>query len=86
LATPVSISANTTYIASYHTNGEYVATNNFFTSALTSGSLTAPSSASSGGNGVYAYGGTSSAGLFPTNSFSASNYYADVVFKPQLAA
>jgi hypothetical protein len=86
LATPVSISANTTYIASYHTNGEYVATNNFFTSALTSGQLTAPSSASSSGNGVYAYGGTSSAGLFPTNSFSASNYYADVVFKPQLAA
>jgi hypothetical protein len=63
-----------------------VATNNFFTNAFTSGSLTAPSSAAAGGNGVYGYGGTSSAGLFPTNTFSASNYWADVVFKPQLAA
>ena len=33
LATPVSISANTTYVASYHTTGAYVATNNFFTTA-----------------------------------------------------
>ena len=80
LATPVSISANTTYIASYHTNGAYVATDNFFTNAFLSGGLTAPSSASSGGNGVYSYGGTSTAGVFPTNTFSAANYCADVVF------
>src|SRR6185437_12774239 len=80
LATPISITANTTYIASYHTNGFYVATDNFFTSAVTSGVLTAPSTTTAGGNGVYAYGGTSSAGLFPTNTFSAANYYADVVF------
>jgi hypothetical protein len=86
LATPVSITANTTYVASYHTTGEYVATNNFFTTALTSGVLTAPSSATAGGNGVYAYGGTNTAGLFPTNTFSAANYSADVVFRPQLAA
>jgi hypothetical protein len=31
---------------------------------------------SSGGNGVYAYGG----GGFPTASFNASNYFVDVVF------
>jgi hypothetical protein len=85
LSAPVSIAANTTYVASYHTNGAYVATDNFFTNAVSSGSLTAPSSSSSGGNGVYAYGGTNSAGLFPTNTFSAANYYADVVFRPQLA-
>jgi hypothetical protein len=35
-------------------------------------------------NGVYAYGGTSTAGLFPTNTFSAANYWADVAFRPQL--
>ncbi|EIG57075.1 DUF4082 domain-containing protein [Bradyrhizobium sp. WSM1253] len=80
LATPVTISANTTYIASYHTNGAYVATSNYFTTAFTSGTLTAPSSTSSGGNGVYSYGGTSSAGIFPTNTFASSNYWADVVF------
>ena len=54
LATPVSITANTTYVASYHTTGAYVATDNFFTSAVTNGPLTAPSSATAGGNGVYA--------------------------------
>ncbi|MCK1607107.1 DUF4082 domain-containing protein [Bradyrhizobium sp. 166] len=82
LATAVTISANTTYIASYHTNGAYVATSNFFSSAFTSGSLVAPSSTSSGGNGVYSYGGTSTAGIFPTSTFASSNYWADVVFTP----
>lgn len=82
LSAPVTISANTTYVASYHTNGFYVATSNFFASALTSGTLTAPSSASSSGNGVYSYGGTSTAGIFPTSTFASSNYWADVVFVP----
>lgn len=82
LATSVTISANTTYVASYHTNGAYVATNNFFASAFTSGTLTAPSSATSSGNGVYSYGGTGTAGIFPTNTFASSNYWADVVFVP----
>jgi hypothetical protein len=86
LTTPVAIAANTTYVASYHTSGTYVATNNFFTADVTSGVLTAPSSTNAGGNGVYAYGGTNSAGLFPTNTFNSSNYWADVVFRPQLAA
>ena len=47
LATPVDITAGTTYIASYHTTGAYVATDNFFTAAVTSGPLTAPSSTTS---------------------------------------
>ena len=47
---------------------------------FTSGALTAPSTTTAGGNGVYAYGGTSTAGIFPTNTFSAANYWADVVF------
>src|SRR6185437_347378 len=82
LSTPVAISANTTYVASYHTTGAYVATNNFFTTAFTSGVLTAPSTTTAGGNGVYAYGGTVTTGIFPTNTFSAANYWADVVFQP----
>ena len=83
-STPVSITAGTTYIASYHTNvGEYSANANYFANAHTSGPLTAPSSTSSGGNGVYAYG---SSNLFPTSTFNASNYWVDVLFKGQLAA
>ncbi|RUL99617.1 DUF4082 domain-containing protein [Rhizobium chutanense] len=80
--TPYTIAANTTYVASYHTTGAYVATGGFFTAAVTSGPLTAPAS----GNGLYGYGGSATTGLFPTNTFNSANYYADVVFRPQLAA
>ncbi|MBX5156363.1 DUF4082 domain-containing protein [Rhizobium sp. NZLR8] len=83
--TPVTIAANTNYVASYHTTGGYVATDAFFATAVTNGPLTAQTSAVAGGNGVYAYGGSATTGLFPTNSFDSSNYYADVVFRPQLA-
>jgi hypothetical protein len=61
-----------------------VATTNYFTNPITNGPLSAPSSSASGGNGVYRYGGNSSTGLFPTNTFAAANYWADVVFQPQL--
>ncbi|ANL88510.1 DUF4082 domain-containing protein [Rhizobium phaseoli] len=80
--TPYTITANTTYVASYHTTGAYVASANFYTTAVTSGPLTAPAS----GNGLYAYGGSATTGLFPTSTFNSTNYYADVVFRPQLAA
>lgn len=86
LATPVNIAANTTYVTSYHTTGAYVATNNFFANAVTSGVLTAPSSSSSGGNGLYRYGGSATTGVFPNSSWNASNYYADVVFQPNLVS
>ena len=76
----MSITAGTTYIASYETTvGEYSADSNYFTNSLTNGPLTAPSSSSSGGNGVYAYG---SSNPFPNNTYSASNYWVDVVFSP----
>ncbi len=79
-SSPVSITAGTTYIASYETTvGEYSADANYFTNSLTNGPLTAPSSSASGGNGVYAYG---SSNPFPNNTFSASNYWVDVVFSP----
>ena len=80
LATPVAINANTTYVASYHTTGTYVATSNFFSTAVLKRSLDRALLRLSGGNGVYSYGGTSTAGIFPTNTFSATNYWADVVF------
>ncbi|UPK30936.1 DUF4082 domain-containing protein (plasmid) [Bradyrhizobium sp. 195] len=78
LPAAVSIAANTTYVASYHTTGTYVATNGYFTTAVTNGPLTAPSA----GNGVYAYGGTGTAGIFPTNTYNGANYWTDVVFVP----
>jgi hypothetical protein len=82
-STPVAVTAGSTYVASYHTNGEYSADPNYFATAHTNGPLTAPASSTSGGNGVYAYGSSS---LFPTNSFNATSYGVDVLFKAQLAA
>ena len=82
--TPIAITAGTTYVVSYHApNGHYSATANGFASPVTSGPLTAPSSASSGGNGLYGYGSTS---VFPANSFNATNYYVDVIFNGSLAS
>ncbi|MET0313930.1 MAG: DUF4082 domain-containing protein, partial [Hansschlegelia sp.] len=76
--TPVSITAGTTYVASYHTGGFYSINANYFATARTNGVLTAPSSATSGGNGVYAYGATPA---FPNQTFNASNYWVDVIFQ-----
>jgi hypothetical protein len=79
----VAIQANTTYVVSYHSNGFYSTSPGFFNTEFSNGNLTALSSGSSGGNGVYAYGGS---GLFPSNTYNANNYYVDVSFRPQLAA
>ena len=80
LSQAIPIAANTIYVVSYHTPGNYSADDDYFdTAAHTSGPLTAPSSPAAGGNGVYAYGGTT---VFPTNNFLGSNYYVDVVFTP----
>ncbi|MDR9818231.1 DUF4082 domain-containing protein [Rhizobium hidalgonense] len=75
---PINVTAGATYVASYHSNGFYSATSNYFTTDHTSGGLTAPSSASSGGNGLYAYG---SGSLFPTASYNATNYWVDVLYQ-----
>jgi hypothetical protein len=82
-ATPVTITAGTTYVASYHTSGNYAADPGLFNAAVSNGPLTAPSSAASGGNGVYAYGSSS---LFPASSYNSTSYGVDVLFRPQLVA
>ncbi|MBX4968598.1 DUF4082 domain-containing protein [Rhizobium binae] len=75
---PINVSAGTTYVASYHSNGFYSATANYFATDYSNGALTAPSSTTSGGNGLYAYGTSS---LFPTASYNASNYWVDVLYR-----
>ncbi len=76
-ATPVTITANTTYVASYHTDGNYASDRPYFTAQYDHVPLHALSDAASGGNGVYIYG----ASAFPAFSYQASNYYVDVVFQ-----
>ena len=77
-ATPVAITANTTYVASYHSNaGNPSYTSAYFASGgIDSGPLHVPTSGVSGGNGVYIYGGSA----FPTQTYNANNYWVDVVF------
>ncbi len=73
LATPVSITAGTTYVASYFAaNGSYAATNGGLASTRVSGPLTA-----SAGSGVYRYTSTSA---FPSSVYQNSNYFVDVTF------
>jgi hypothetical protein len=75
---PITLVPGATYIASYHTNGFYAATNNYFNSAHVNAPLTAPASADTGGgNGVYSYGPI---GDFPSATYEASNYWVDVAF------
>jgi hypothetical protein len=79
---PVVISTNTTYIASYFApNGHYSDTSEGLASAVTSGPLTAlANSSATPGNGVFAYTATPAA--FPNQTFNATNYWVDVAFTP----
>ncbi len=78
-ATPVPVTAGTTYVASYHApNGGYSASTNQFTAGgVDNGVLHALSSGESAGNGVFAYGPS---GSFPAGTWQGTNYWVDVVF------
>jgi hypothetical protein len=77
-STPVAVDANTTYVASYHTNtGHYAADAGFFASELYSPPLRALRDGADGMNGVYRYGASSA---FPNETWQATNYWVDVVF------
>ena len=76
-AAPVAISANTIYVASYHSSQYYALTERGFLSAgVSNGPLYAPATGESGGNGVYRYGASG----FPSATVGGNNYWVDVVF------
>jgi len=77
-ATPIAITAGTTYVAAYSApEGHYSSDSAYFTTSKDNGALHALADAAAGGNGVYAYGSSST---FPGQSYNASNYWVDVVF------
>ena len=82
-ATPVSITANTVYVASCHANnGHYSADNNYFSvHGVDNPPLHALANGVSGGNGVSAYGASS---VFPNQTWNARNYWVDVVLQAGL--
>jgi hypothetical protein len=75
-ATPISIKANTTYVAAYYApNGRYSDTPSGLTNTVTSGTLNAPAAALVGGNGVLFNGKG-----FPTTPWENANFFVDVAF------
>jgi N,N-dimethylformamidase beta subunit-like, C-terminal/Domain of unknown function (DUF4082)/Bacterial Ig-like domain/Bacterial Ig domain len=78
LSAPVHVTSGATYVASYFVPGNtggYSADPGFFDTPLDAAPLHAPATT----NGMYAYG-VGTQGGFPTQTFQATNYGADVVF------
>jgi hypothetical protein len=73
-SSPVAVTADTTYIVSYHTTvGRYSYNGNYFASTYLNYPLEAPS----GSNGVYKYTSTSD---FPDQTYNSTNYWVDAIF------
>jgi len=82
---PISIAANTTYVASYLApHGHYAYDYNYFKVAHASGDLITDQATAQAGNGVYTYAGATKQPV--TASPSATNYWVDVLFKPSSTA
>jgi uncharacterized protein DUF4082 len=79
-SSPVAITANTVYVASYFSpTGDFPVDRNYFaTTGVNNPPLQALVNGSGGAlNGIYSYGSTSK---FPASSYQSSNYWVDVVF------
>jgi hypothetical protein len=78
-ASAVSVSANTTYVASYHAPKGHYAGDDYalINAGYTSGPLHALQNGVDGPDGVYAY---SSGSTFPTSTYASTNYWVDVLF------
>jgi hypothetical protein len=77
-ATPVTITAGTTYVVSYHTSGHYSYNGSYFSGgAYVSHNLEALAAAESV-NGVFRSGASG----FPSSSANAANYWVDVAYVP----
>jgi hypothetical protein len=78
-ALPVAITANTVYVASYHTTAGHYSVNwsYFATAGVNNAPLHALATTSGTPDGRFAYGGGST---FPTATHQAANYWVDVAF------
>ena len=78
--TPVTITAGTTYVASYHTNVGHYAVDSFYfgRSGKDQWPLHGLATGVDGPNGVFVYG----ASAFPSQTYQGENYWVDVVLGP----
>lgn len=73
-ASPVAITAGTTYVVSYHTaTGHYAVDQSYFKAAVSNNGINAPI-----GAGVFVYGNDA----FPNQTWNNSNYWVDVLYNP----
>ena len=79
LSAPISLLPNTVYVVSVGFNAAYSVTASGLATQVVSGPLR---SVADGQNGVH----SSAAGLFPTSSYSSSNYFVDLVASPATVA
>jgi hypothetical protein len=80
---PVTIAANTTYVASYLApKGHYSDSSSGLTTGVSNPPLSALANSVSA-NGVYTYSTTS---VFPTGTYKATNYWVDVDFEASATA
>ena len=79
--TPIAITANTTYVASYFApNGHYSADSEYFAlKGLDNPPVHLLQNGVDGPNGVYNY---SSSSVFPSSTYNSANYWVDVVYMP----
>ena len=75
LATPLNITANTTYVVSVNANSYFAVSGNGLGTTITNGDLSA---VADGSNGIF----STTPGAFPTLSNNSNNYFRDVVFTP----
>ena len=78
-AKPVAITANSVYVASYHTMVGHESVSRYFfaTSGVSRAPLHALANVNGSPDGPYSYGSSSA---FPTSTHLSSNYWVDVVF------
>lgn len=73
----IPVTAGTMYVASYHSSGFYSASPNALSNDVVNSPLSGLASSSSGGNGLYRYGGRA----FPTSGANGTSYAVDLVFE-----
>ncbi len=80
-SSPVAITANTVYVASYFApNGHYSADPNFFAfQGLDNPPIHLLQNGVAGADGIYSY---SSSSTFPLSTYNSANYWVDVVYIP----
>jgi hypothetical protein len=77
-AHPVQITANTSYVVSYHApNGNYAVDGGYFAGAHQSYPLTATADTAGSPDGVFRYG---TGPVFPDSSYGSANYWVGPVF------